>query len=58
MLLMFAVGAGNLGWMLMLGAVMGVEKNAPWGRRIGPPLGFLLLSGAVAAAATGAVLSG
>ena len=58
MLLMFAVGAGNLGWMLMLGAVMGVEKNAPWGRRIGRPLGFLLLSGAVAAAATGAVLSG
>jgi predicted metal-binding membrane protein len=30
MLLMFAVGAGNLGWML--GAVMGVEKNVSWGK--------------------------
>ena len=27
MLLMFAIGAGSLGWMLMLGAVMAVEKN-------------------------------
>ncbi len=43
MLLMFAVGAGSLGWMLMLGAVMAVEKNMPWGRRISAPLGVLLL---------------
>jgi len=43
MLLMFAVGAGNLGWMLALGAVMAVEKNAPWGRRISAPLGVALL---------------
>jgi predicted metal-binding membrane protein len=28
MLLMFVVGSGNVGWMLVLGAVMGVEKNA------------------------------
>jgi predicted metal-binding membrane protein len=35
MLLMFAVGVGNLGWMLVLGAVLAVEKNAPWGRGCG-----------------------
>jgi predicted metal-binding membrane protein len=43
MLLMFAVGTGNLGWMLTLGAVMAIEKNAPWGRRISAPLGVALL---------------
>jgi predicted metal-binding membrane protein len=44
MLLMFAVSVGNLVWMLMLAAVMGVEKNATWGRRISSPLGILLLT--------------
>jgi predicted metal-binding membrane protein len=34
MLLMFAVGHGNLGWMLILGAVMGAEKNLKKGRAI------------------------
>lgn len=43
MLLMFAVGAGNVGWMLALGAIMAVEKNLPWGRRLSPVLGVLLL---------------
>lgn len=43
MLLMFAVGTGSLGWMLALGAVMAVEKNAPQGRRISAPLGAALL---------------
>lgn len=43
MLLMFAVGTGNLGWMLALGALMAIEKNAPWGRRISAPLGVALL---------------
>jgi predicted metal-binding membrane protein len=43
MLLMFAVGAGNLGWMLALAAVMGVEKNVAWGKKISAPLGILLL---------------
>lgn len=46
MLLMFVVGAGNLGWMLMLAAVMAVEKNVSWGRRISTPLGIALLVGA------------
>ena len=44
MLLMFLVGvAGTLLWMLVLGAVMAVEKNVSWGRRIGAPLGVLLV---------------
>lgn len=43
MLLMFAVGVGNFGWMLMLSSVMAIEKNMPWGRRISTPLGLLLI---------------
>jgi predicted metal-binding membrane protein len=44
MLLMFAVGAGNVGLMLALGSVMAIEKNMPWGRRLSTPLGVLLLA--------------
>jgi predicted metal-binding membrane protein len=43
MLLMFAVGTGNLAWMLALGAVMATEKNLPQGRRLSAPLGIVLL---------------
>jgi predicted metal-binding membrane protein len=43
MLLMFVVGSSNLGWMLALGAVMAIEKNVPWGRRISAPLGVILM---------------
>jgi predicted metal-binding membrane protein len=43
MLLMFALGMGNLGWMLLLGAVMAIEKNVAWGRRLSTPLGVGLL---------------
>lgn len=43
MLLMFAVGTGSVGWMLALGAVMAVEKNMPWGRKLSAPLGVALL---------------
>ena len=43
MLLMFGVGAGNIGWMLVLGSVMAVEKNMPWGRRLSKPLGVTLV---------------
>ena len=50
MLLMFAVGVGNLGWMLALGAVMAAEKNLPWGRRLGAPLGAGLLGWGLATA--------
>lgn len=48
MLLMFAIGMGSLGWMLLLACAMAVEKNLPWGRRISAPLGIALLGGAIA----------
>jgi predicted metal-binding membrane protein len=54
MLLMFAVGSGNIAWMLMLGVIMGVEKNMPWGRQISKPLGIVLLGFSVIVASTGA----
>jgi predicted metal-binding membrane protein len=54
MLLMFAVGAGSLGWVLVLGAVIAVEKNLPWGERMSKPLGLALLSGGVAILIVGA----
>jgi predicted metal-binding membrane protein len=44
MLLMFAVGTGNVGWMLLLGAVMAIEKNMPWGRKVAAPVGAVLLA--------------
>lgn len=47
MLLMFALGTGSLGWMLLLAAVMAIEKNVRWGRRLSTPLGVALLSWAV-----------
>ena len=43
MLLMFVVGYGSLFWMLILALVMGVEKNASWGRKISKPVGICLL---------------
>jgi predicted metal-binding membrane protein len=43
MLLMFAVGTGSVAWMLVLGGIMAVEKNASWGRRLSMPLGVLLI---------------
>jgi predicted metal-binding membrane protein len=43
MLLMFVVGTGSLGWMLLLGAVMAAEKTLAWGWRLSRPLGFALL---------------
>lgn len=44
MLLMFPFGAGNIGWMLVLGLLMAIEKNVSWGRRFGKPLGVVLLT--------------
>jgi predicted metal-binding membrane protein len=43
MLLMFAIGGANLGWMLALGAVMATERTSRWGRRLTYPLGLILL---------------
>jgi len=48
MLLMFAVGTGNLLWMLGLGALMAVEKNFSWGKHLSTPLGVALVFWAVA----------
>ena len=47
MMLMFAVGVGNLAWMLVLGAIMAIEKNVSWGGRLSTPLGILLVAGGV-----------
>jgi predicted metal-binding membrane protein len=44
MLIMFVVGTGNIGWMLVLAAVMAAEKNLPWGRRLRTPLGVGLVA--------------
>jgi predicted metal-binding membrane protein len=43
MLLMFAVGGVNLGWMLALGAIMAAERSFPWGRHLTVPVGAVLL---------------
>jgi predicted metal-binding membrane protein len=58
MLLMFAVGVGNVAWMLALGAVMAVEKNVSWGHRLSAPVGVLLLGFAATLAATQSSLAG
>jgi predicted metal-binding membrane protein len=44
MLVMFVVGMGNLGWMLVLAALMAAEKNLPVGRRLAAPVGIGLLA--------------
>jgi len=44
MLLMFVVGTGSVGWMLVLGAIMAVEKNTRWGAQLSRPLGAALLA--------------
>jgi predicted metal-binding membrane protein len=43
MLVMFAVGVGNLAWMAMLTGVMVIEKTTPWGSRFAPAVGATLL---------------
>ena len=43
MLLMFALGVGNIAWMAALAAVMIVEKSVPGGRRLAPVVGVVLL---------------
>src|SRR5919109_2905098 len=42
MLLMVGVGGIHLGWMLVLGAVMFIEKAVTWGRWITMPVGGIL----------------
>jgi predicted metal-binding membrane protein len=43
MLLMFAIGGANLGWMLLLGTAMAAERTTRWGRHLTRPLGAALL---------------
>jgi predicted metal-binding membrane protein len=47
MLVMFAVGVGSVTWMLVLGTIMAVEKNLPWGRRLSTPTGVALLAAGI-----------
>ena len=54
MLIMFVVGTGSLGWMLALGAIMALEKNSRWGRRLAAPVGVALLLAAAGVAVTAA----
>jgi predicted metal-binding membrane protein len=58
MLLMFVVGTGSVGWMLAIGAIMAIEKNVAWGKRLSAPLGIVLLlvASAVLALHLGTVL--
>jgi predicted metal-binding membrane protein len=44
MLLMFVVGTGSIGWMLVLGLIMAIEKNHRWGRYLSAPVGGALLA--------------
>ena len=53
MLLMIPIGAGNLGWMLMLAVVMAVEKNLSVGRLMAKPLGAALVTLAIFVALRG-----
>jgi predicted metal-binding membrane protein len=53
MLVMFAVGMGSLGWMLVLASAMAIEKNVAWGRHISAPLGVALMGWACVMAAIG-----
>ena len=43
MLLMFAIGGVNLIWMLILGAIMTVERLSRRGERIAQLLGIVLI---------------
>jgi predicted metal-binding membrane protein len=53
MLLMFASAVTSLAWMLLLGAVMAVEKNVSWGRRAAAPVGAALLAAGALILVTG-----
>lgn len=44
MLLMFVLGTGSVGWMLLLAAVMAAEKNLPFGQRFRAPVGYGLIA--------------
>ena len=51
MLLMFASGGANLGWMLVFGTIMAGERADRWGERLTRPLGLAMIAWAVVALA-------
>jgi predicted metal-binding membrane protein len=55
MLLMIPIGAGNLGWMLMLSVVMAIEKNLSVGKLMAKPLGAALVTLAIFVALRGSI---
>ena len=38
----------GIGWMFVLGVIMAVEKNMPWGPRLSAPIGVALIAAAIA----------
>jgi predicted metal-binding membrane protein len=52
MLVMFGVGLASASAMLVLGAIMAIEKNLSWGRRLTHPVGIVLILAAVYAVAS------
>ncbi len=47
MLLMFAISGMNLGWMLVLAAIMAAERASRWGQWLTRPLGLALIVWAI-----------
>lgn len=48
MLVLFAFGLMNAGWMLAFGVVMAVEKSSRFGAKLSTPIGVLLGMASVA----------
>lgn len=53
MALMLVTSVQHVVLMLVLGAIMAVEKNVRWGRRLSAPLGIVLIACALAVFSTG-----
>ena len=58
MAVLLVVGMANPGWMLALGAVMAVQKNAAWGARLAMASGCLLIAAGVVLGLSSATLTG
>ena len=55
MLVMFFAGVSSIIWMMVLGAIMVIEKNVPGGRRLAAPVGIALILVGLAVAAQGLI---
>ena len=58
MAVLLVVGMANPGWMLALGAVMAVQKNAAWGARLALASGCLLIAAGVVLGLSSGTLTG